>query len=241
MHWKMISNNTWYCEKGPAICGAFLLFNSQSVHFLTFIPNCSDLHPLAPEFSYDESTLLQQVAEGNEKAFRRLVEQYADLLGAHIYRVTHSREATEEIVQDIFLKIWMTRESLAQVRNFRTYLYVISRNQALNALRSILREKKHQSLYEQSLTAGETEDEVKEKEAQISYLDQAIAQLPPQQQKAWLLSRRERMKYADIAREMNVSTETVKKHIQLASLSIMKYLESHLGILLIGILLEKKF
>lgn len=185
---------------------------------------------------YDEQSLLKLVARGNETAFSKLVYQYADLVGSHIFRLTHNREQTEEIVQDVFLKIWQTRESLTTVRNFRTYLFVVSRNQALNAIRSLIRERLRRKKWEQSEKTETAEENETEIEQQISLIDKAISELPTQQQKAWLYSRREGLRYKDIAKQMNLSPETVKKYIQYASLAITRYIEAHLGIALLGLL-----
>lgn len=185
---------------------------------------------------YEEQSLLLQVAEGDETAFRKLVHQYADLLGVYIYRLIHNREQTEEIVQDVFLKIWQTRESLTTIRNFRTYLYVISRNQALNAIRSLIRERNRRKKWEQSIFTEAFEDDALNREQQLSLMDKAINTVPAQQQKAWLLSRREGLRYKDIAKQMDLSPETVKKYIQYASLAITRYFETHLGIALFCLL-----
>jgi RNA polymerase sigma-70 factor (family 1) len=186
--------------------------------------------------SPDEITLLRQVAMGDEAAFTKLMQEYTNLLASHIFRLTHHREQTEEIVQDVFLKIWQTRESLAEIKNFRTYLYVISRNQALNSLRSMIRERNRHKQWEQVALTTVDEDDKNEKEKHFSLLEEAITQLPAQQQRAWLLSRREGLKHREIAKEMELSEETVKKYIQYASQSITCYVETHVGITLLGII-----
>ncbi len=179
--------------------------------------------------------MLGLVAQGDEIAFGKLMQQYANLLASHIFRLTHHREQTEEIVQDVFLKIWQTRESLAEVRNFRTYLYVISRNQAMNALRSLIREKKRQEQWEKTSDHFHDDESIADEERQYSLVEQAIAQLPAQQQKVWLLSRRNGMKYSEIACCMELSEETVKKYIQYANQSIIRYVEDHIGLALLGL------
>jgi RNA polymerase sigma-70 factor (ECF subfamily) len=195
---------------------------------------------VATPSEYNEQTLLKKVAQGSETAFRELVFRYSDLLGTHIFRLTHSKEQAEEIVQDIFLKIWMSRETLSEVRNFRTYIYVISRNLALNAMRKIIRERNQQKEWQKNnqtmllASADDTEGD------HFGLLDKAIAELPPQQQRAWLLSRKEGLKHSEIAEEMELSKETVKKYIMLASQSITRYVEMHLDTLLLVILFFAK-
>lgn len=188
---------------------------------------------------YNERDLLQQVAQGDEAAFGRLMQQYTNLLASHIFRLTHSREQTEEIVQDVFLRIWQVREGLMDVQNFRTYLYVISRNQALNAIRSLIREKRRLEKWQRTMDqSGGWEPDTTD-DLPYSLLEKAIAQVPPQQQEAWLLSRRQGLKYKEIARRMQLSEETVKKYIRYASLSISRYMESHLGYILLGIVISR--
>ena len=187
-----------------------------------------------------EQELLQQVAGGNELAFRQIFDAYHHLLGAHIFRLTDSMETAEEIVQDVFIKIWDNREELTEVRNLKAYLFVVSRNQALNALKKSLREKKH---YQKWQTEQQVEEHLDNPEPlfndQYHLLDLAINQLPPQQQKVYLLSRHERLKYAEIAMKMNISRETVKKYLQLAVGSISSYLRENTYLLvLLSILSE---
>lgn len=179
--------------------------------------------------------LLQEVSQGSERAFRELFHQYADHLHTYIWQLTKSKELSEEVVQDIFLQIWMARETLCGIRNFRTYLFVISRNHALNALKKMVRERKRQDEWEQTLhPEGEAED----LETGLNIVEEAIGQLPAQQQKAWLLSRKEGKKYQEVAEEMNLSRETVKKYIQYATQSITEYVMQHPDLLLLIFLLS---
>ena len=182
----------------------------------------------------DEKRLLQKVAQGDEAAFRELFRRYADLLGTFVLRLTRSQVQTEEIVQDVFLKIWMSREALADVANFKVYLFVISRNQSLNALRSALRQMASQKEWEAQQAscppALNTCADDEENDQLLGLIDQAISQLPPQQKAAWLLSRRDGLTHQQIAANMGLSKETVKKYIMFANESLRRYISaSHLG------------
>lgn len=182
--------------------------------------------------AYDEKKLLQQVSEGNELAFRELFCRYADLIGNYVLRLTRSKIHAEEIVQDVFLKIWMCREALAEVENFRVYLFVVSRNQTLNAMRKELRQMSHQKEWKKNhLTITETNIEHEEEDAlQLEGLiEGAINQLPSQQQKAWLLSRKEGLTHPQIATAMGISRETVKKYIMYANHSITYFIRSRIS------------
>ena len=180
----------------------------------------------------DEKMLLQQVSEGDEAAFRELFYRYADRLGSYVQRLTRSKMHAEEIVQDVFLKIWMSREALAEVENFNTYLFVISRNQTLNAMRKIMRQAGHQKESEKHQTAVVEIIPKPEQEASIhleGLIEGAINQLPHQQQKAWLLSRKEGFTHPQIAATMGISRETVKKYIMYANHSIADFIRSRIS------------
>lgn len=178
---------------------------------------------------YDsERSLLREVAAGSEQAFRQLFERYHQQLGRYVFRITHSKELSEEIVQDVFVKIWMNHKALDGVQNFRAYLFILSKNHTLNYLRKLtrelLRENKWKEEVMHSIDHGNTPD------VYYRLLDEAIDHLPPQQQKVYLLSRHERLKYAEIAAKLQLSPETVKGYLKTATAFIKNYINSHFEI-----------
>lgn len=173
-----------------------------------------------------EKDLLVKVSEGDEDAFRHLFSKHHQQLGIHIFRITNSVDIAEEIVQDVFLKIWMSRETLVRVRNFKAYLSVISKNHSLNCLRKLSREQICSKEWEDCCVKIST-SESESFNLYYRLLDEAIDQLPPQQQKVYLLSRHERLRYAEIANKLNLSCETVKKYLQIATASITAYVKTN--------------
>src|SRR5688572_12075580 len=91
--------------------------------------------------SETEKELLHKIAEGDQSAFATLFDSFHHTLGSFIYSITKSKELAEEIVLDVFLKIWMTREALTEVKNFKAYLFTVSRNAAISSLRKIASER----------------------------------------------------------------------------------------------------
>lgn len=171
---------------------------------------------------YEERELLCRVAKGEEAAFGILFHAYHQRLGAYIYRLTESFPATEEIVQDVFVKIWLKRATLSAVDHFDAYLFTAARNHAFNYLRKLARERAHQA----SLPVEEipVETPVEEPDERVVLLEQAISHLPRQQKNVYLLHRRQGLSHAEIAVHLHLSVETVKKHMSLALRSIRDYL-----------------
>jgi len=180
---------------------------------------------------HNEKVVLLQVAQGDEQAFWLLFGAYHQQLAAHVYRLTGSMELAEEIVQDVFLKIWMSREALAEIHHFHAYLFVVSKHQSLNALRKIARERAQQRTWaKDTVVAGTVEED---SHPFYNLIDDAIHQLPPQQQRVYLLSRHEQLRYREIAEQMGISPETVKKYMQLAIASISAYVRDNIDVFLL--------
>ncbi|MEO5889333.1 MAG: RNA polymerase sigma-70 factor [Ferruginibacter sp.] len=178
--------------------------------------------------------LLVKVAAGDEAAFAQLFKMHASQLGGFILRITESEQLTQEIVQDVFLKIWVKRASLADLHCFKAYLLVIAKNHAFNCLKQIAREKSRKKEWVNIMlhNAVNNADEP-ETIDNAHVIDEAVELLPPQQKKVYTLSRQNGMKQEEIARELNVSLETVKKHMVLALRFLKNYVRTHIELFII--------
>lgn len=173
----------------------------------------------------DDKALLLRVAQGDEQAFAELFQAHYNHLGDFILRITESAPLTQEIVQDVFLKIWLNRQALAQVNSFKAYLFIVAKNHTFNCLKQVARERnrhKEYAWYESQLAVNNAED-VSHADA-MHLVDQAVELLPPRQKNVFLLSRREGIPHELIAKRLNISHETVKKHMVLA----LRFLRNHL-------------
>lgn len=177
----------------------------------------------------EEKEILQQVAQGDERAFRLLFNKYHHKLGSYIYQITKSDELKHEVVQDVFLRIWLNRKALAEIHNFQAYLYVISKNHALNCLKKTAHERAL-TTHLDTVTYVPPIEETLEDNDRYVFVDEAIDQLPRQQKLVYLLSRHERLKHAEIAIRLNLSRETVKKYLKISTESITCYIRTRLTI-----------
>lgn len=180
---------------------------------------------MLPNQTYTEKELLTDVAKGNEKAFADLVRIYSSKLYTYIYRITGNQHESEELVQDIFMQLWQTREALTAVENLGGYLYVLSKNRAANALKKVIRARNALDQLQQNAWLLTDDGGLEQRRGNL--LDQAIDRLPPQQQKIWRMSRSLHMKYAEIATELGISKDTVNKSLQAAARNITTFIQQH--------------
>jgi RNA polymerase sigma-70 factor (ECF subfamily) len=183
---------------------------------------------------HKESDLLQNVSTGSTEAFRRLYYLWEPALSSFLFQITKSKELTAEIVQDVFLKIWMTRETLQEIKNFKAYLFVISKNQAINALKKSIVELEKFKIFADNPHLYEEEVDEK-KEYQYSLIDEAIDQLPARQKEVFLLHRYERMTYQEIADRLGIGKESVKSHLSIGIKAVKSNLQSKISLILLFI------
>lgn len=169
---------------------------------------------------YTEDELIALLMDGNEAAFEQLFRLHHHRIAAFVYKITGAGPVAEELVQDIFFKLWTNREKLGTVQNFKAYLHTIARNHIYSFLRKQGNDLRKKSQWEMEYTHEPLPAENLHDFKML--LEEAIDQLPEQQQKAYLLSRDEGLPNIGIAKEMGISLETVKKHIVLALRNIRK-------------------
>ena len=191
---------------------------------------------------HTEKELLAQIAGGNEKAFRTLFGGYYARLFNYIFSFIKSRQITEELVMDVFLKIWMGRDIIPQIEKFDAFLFRVAHNKSIDFLRSVARDPKFQDLlWDQiQLTNGVQADSsilTREYEAKLR---EAVSLLSPQRKKVYQLSREQDMTHDQIAVQLKLSKNTVNNHIVDAQIFIRTYLSKNYDILILVIFISGK-
>jgi RNA polymerase sigma-19 factor, ECF subfamily len=172
--------------------------------------------------------LLHKIAAGNEAAFKILFETRRDKLYNYLFRITKSREIAEEIVIDVFLKLWIGRELLKEIENLDGFLYKVAYNKALDFFRIASRNVRLQKL----ITREMENDRERVREADYDLLENeyreilnhAIGQLSPQKRLIFSLSRKNGLSHDEIARQLNLSRNTVRNTIAGSLRSIRQFL-----------------
>lgn len=177
--------------------------------------------------------LIYRISEGDPQAFRKMFEEYSPRVHAFALKLTHSSTTAEEMVQDVFMKIWMNRRSLRDIDHFPAYLYAMTRNLTLNVLkRMALEEKAKRSIAKESYGIhSETAEEIMYSDYH-HLLTRAIEGLPPQQKLVYSLCHREGLKYEEVAQKLRISRLTVKAHMQQALRNIKSHFRTFIKVLI---------
>lgn len=139
----------------------------------------------------------------------------------------------KEVVQDVFLKLWLKRTDISSVDRFDAYLFIMARNFIFDRFKKMSYEADmHSAFGKQPYSVNDSEYLVRQHECQ-ELLQRAISLLPPQQKQVYQLSKVEGLSHDTIAAEMHLSKLTVKTHMAKALQFIKKYLNTHLHDLLL--------
>ncbi len=176
----------------------------------------------------NEKDLLMRVLEGDRIAFARLFDAYHSHLGSYVFKMTESIEDTEEIVQDVFVKIWLNRSALNNINSFSDYLFIMCRNKTLNHLRKTALQKTRWTILEQELNYATADSDDEVIESMRALIEEAIDKLPTPQRETLLLSKTHRLKYTEIAERQGITSEAVKKRLSTARQFIKTYVHDHM-------------
>ncbi len=198
------------------------------------------LHP--DQQIYEESHLIALLAEDSEYAFQLMYDRHRNRIYHVAVRYLRSPLLAQEVVQDVFLKLWIERKNIKTDQPLEAWLYTVAKNNLVNRLKKIANEWKALSDLK-NLTAqfvNAASDKIEESQYQ-ELLHKAIDSLPQQQQMVFILARNEHLTYNQIGDKMGISPLTVKKHMSRALLHIKTYFKGVEGLFLLIVLANLSF
>lgn len=180
--------------------------------------SATNLTRLSVRTQYQADALFRQVTEDNAyPAFRQLFSLYYEPLCRYATRFVHSSEVAEEIVADVFVKLWKNRAQIQLYASFHAYCHRAVKNQSLDYLKSSRRfDASHSELTDahHALTAcGDSPEQGVIGQEFDACLNNAIASLPRQGQLIYRMSRDQGLKYREIAGQLGISIRTVETHM----------------------------
>lgn len=163
--------------------------------------------------NYDENGCLRRIAEDDCGAFGILFRRYYPKTVIFLNSLTRDEAVSEDLAQDIFLKIWMSRAMLPELRNFGAWLYVTSRNAALMHIR---KKKPATSIDDLDVLIDGFIEEQCEVLMKNHSIRAAVENMPSKRKEIYILSRERGLSNAEIAKYLNISKKTVENHLNLA-------------------------
>lgn len=173
--------------------------------------------------------LVFQILQNNEHAFKQLYQMYYPRVVYFITSIVKTRIIAQDLAQDVFVNIWTNKKQLDPTLNLNNYIFVVSRNVAINHLK-----KKMLLLYSSikpeqlDISVDNTiENDLFAKEISL-LIEMIVSEMPAQQQRIYRLSREKGMSNEEIANLLNISKKTVENQISLALKDIKQAISIHL-------------
>jgi len=184
----------------------------------------------------NETDLIEQLKQGDETAFKTIVEQWKDMVYNTILGIVQNEAEAEDLAQDVFIKVFEKVGTFKGDSKFSTWLYRIATTTALDHLRSKKRKKRFGFL--QSLGGGGSEEKEQvpdfnhpgvslDNKERAAVLFKAIDALPENQKSAYTLHKLEGLSYRDVSEVLNTTVSAVESLMSRANQNLRKQLEDY--------------
>lgn len=173
---------------------------------------------------YDEESLLTFIRKGDKEAFAALFDRYWGKAFQMAYQKLNSRQATEEIVQELFIALWNKHSSLS-IHNFSSYLYTCIKNKCLNYIESRIIERRHWDYYRQFIPRSDySTEKMVSYDVLLEAINTGMEGLPKKTRRVFQLNRLEGRSISEIANVLNLSEKAIEYHLTRS----LKHLRMHL-------------
>ena len=176
-----------------------------------------------------DQQLFSQIAIGDEAAFKELFLRHRNRMMAFVFQLTSSAYASEEIIQDIFLKIWTSRHKLLEISNPAGYIFILTRNKTMDYLRKVATDRKlvdHLWVLSEGKTAYDSDlDGEMDLKVALEHIEKGLELLPEQKRVIFKLSRQEGWTNEQIAQHLKLS----KSRVANCKVEVVKHLRKYLA------------
>lgn len=181
------------------------------------------------KFSADyRHQLLLDASEGDEKAFAKLFYEYSPHLLAFARKLSNNSSEAEEILQNVFLRVWIHRDKLTEIENVKSWLYKFVVNESLTYIRKkSIRDKADLQFKIRAITAENNIEKAVNLNELKRIVAKAVDRLPEQRKKIFNLSRNEGLTISQISELLNISPHTVKNTLVTSLKFIRDYLKKY--------------
>lgn len=184
----------------------------------------------------NETELIEQLKQGDESAFKAIVEQWQDMVYNTILGIVQNDTEAEDLAQDVFIKVFEKINTFKGDSKFSTWLYRIATTTALDHLRSKKRKKRFGFLQSITGDGGEEKEQIPDfnhpgvsldNKERSAVLFKAIGSLPENQKVAYTLHKLEGLSYRDVSEVLNTTISAVESLMSRANQNLRKQLEEY--------------
>ncbi|WP_437920527.1 RNA polymerase sigma factor [Sphingobacterium sp. LRF_L2] len=176
----------------------------------------------------DENTLICLLKQGDPDAFNRIYNHYSRKLFLHILKMAKDQDIAEELLQDVFMKVWDNRVSLDPTQSFQAWLYTIARNTVYSYYRQVAKDQRLQEqLYQhfEELYHLDMEGDLRDKQEEL--LNRALSSLSERRRQVFDLCKIQRKSYEEAAALLGLSTSTISNMLLKSNQQIRKFIQEH--------------
>jgi RNA polymerase sigma-70 factor (ECF subfamily) len=175
-----------------------------------------------------DAELVVRLQQDEVSAFDTLYWKYHQAVYRNIFKFVKEQLVTEDILQEVFAKLWEKRKDINPSQSVAGWLFVISFNLSVDYVRKKLREQTiHKELLNLDFDDDYSLDRKNIYEDQYQLLEKAIAQLSPKKRKIVTLCKLEGKTYDEVAEELKISRNTVKEHLSIAMVKLNDYIQKN--------------
>jgi RNA polymerase sigma-70 factor (family 1) len=209
-------------------------FTKNLVNLFYYFSHVSD------NSDFSDIALQVQASQGEEQAFRILFDRYHPRLFQYLFNLVKSKEVAEELVMDVFLKLWLSKDMLPEIKNLGGFLFRVAHNKSIDFFRAAAKDRHFANLIWEKieLPAQGTADTPLLMQEYESKLREAIELLPPQRKKVFILHQEKGLSHTQIAEQLGISKNTVANTIVEARQFIKGYLTQNLDLIVLMVALS---
>lgn len=166
--------------------------------------------------NFNEKDILMRLRNSDKDALKQIFDAFYPSLCHYASHFVGDHDQSEEVVQDLFVRIWEKREQMEISTSLRSYLFRSVRNQCINLIMHEKVRQNHAQKIRDALIEDTAEENYFLEEERSKAIASAIAALPEKRREIFLLSRQEGLKYQEIANQLQISVKTVETQMGLA-------------------------
>ena len=170
----------------------------------------------------EENALIARLAQGDKSAFQALYDRYKKKLATNLFHLLKSWDLVEEVLQELFIRVWENRSKIDVERSFRSYLYRIASNLVYDYYRSASRDRVLAARFWEHIELHQYPQRIQEQILRDKELMRTIDMLPPQRKLVFRLCKFEGFSYEEVAKRLHISKAAVNDHISKANRFIIE-------------------